>query len=592
MPKLVITVLLAVLSCGAQAANATLKPFASEAELAALLESWAEAHKRRRAERRLSGAQEAAAPAALASKSEDSVTNAQHAGVDEGGIVKLHGEHLVILRRGRLFTVGIHALDPVSAVDAFGPDVDPRGAWYDEMLIWQDTVVVIGYSYARGGTEIALFDISADGRLAYRATHHLRSNDYYSSRNYASRLIGSKLVFYTPLYLNPRAPYASLPAMRKWGAGDFQRITPATRIYRSDEPLDPLRGVALHSVSVCDLAQRELQCEGSAVLGPAGRVFYVSPGSVFVWTANSAVFRMPLDGGAPSALKVSGTPIDQFSFLEDAGGFLNVLVRSHARGEAMWSSERSHGRLALLRVPLASFSDGRDSAPRRAYRSLPNPGGHALQNRFVGDYLVYGSGAGWRRPLVTTFQLAYALKYRSDDGTYELPLVHGVDRIEALGEDAVVIGSDGQDLHFTSLRLGASPETAGRYTRPNANQGETRSHGFFYSPKAGVLGLPIIGGRQRASRHLWHESASILYLNAKFQELGTLDSQPAYGADGCRASCVDWYGNSRPLFLGGRVLALMGYEIVEGALRGPRIEELRRVNFSPAGRVRDMIPPP
>ena len=36
-----------------------------------------------------------------------------------------------------------------------------------------------------------------DGSLAYRATHHLKSHDYYSSRNYASRLVGSKLVFYT-----------------------------------------------------------------------------------------------------------------------------------------------------------------------------------------------------------------------------------------------------------------------------------------------------------------------------------------------------------------------------------------------------------
>ncbi|MGH8739564.1 MAG: beta-propeller domain-containing protein, partial [Burkholderiales bacterium] len=344
----VIAVLLAVFACGAQATapKATLKPFASEAELAALLESWAQAHQRRRAERRSFGAaQEAAAPAALASKTEDSVTNVQHAGVDEGGIVKLHGEHLVILRRGRLFSVELRDLRPVSTVDAFGPEVDPRGAWYDEMLLWQDTVVVIGYSYARGGTEIALFDISGDGRLAYRSTHHLRSNDYYSSRNYASRLIGSKLVFYTPLYLNLSSPFSSMPAMRRWGAGEFKRIAPATRIYRSDEPLDPLRGVALHSVTLCDLAQRELQCEASAVLGPAGRVFYVSPGSVFVWTANSAVFRMPLDGGAPSALKVSGTPIDQFSFLEDGEGFLNVLVRSQARGEAMWSSERTRGKL-------------------------------------------------------------------------------------------------------------------------------------------------------------------------------------------------------------------------------------------------------
>ena len=86
----------------------------------------------------------------------DSVTNVQHAGVDEGGIVKLHGEHLVVLRRGRLFTVriGDGVLEPVSSADAFGPDIDPRGAWYDEMLISGNTIVVIGYSYARGGTEI------------------------------------------------------------------------------------------------------------------------------------------------------------------------------------------------------------------------------------------------------------------------------------------------------------------------------------------------------------------------------------------------------------------------------------------------------
>ena len=38
-----------------------------------------------------------AAPAAkaeaAAAKEQDSITNVQHAGVDEGGIVKLHGDH-------------------------------------------------------------------------------------------------------------------------------------------------------------------------------------------------------------------------------------------------------------------------------------------------------------------------------------------------------------------------------------------------------------------------------------------------------------------------------------------------------------------
>ena len=555
----------------------TLKPFASEQELKALLDTWAEEGRRRQEARRSYGASadSLAKSAAPASAAAESITNVQHAGVDEGGIVKLHGEHLVILRRGRLFSIESSSLKPVSAVDAFGPGVDPRGAWYDEMLISGSTIAVIGYSYARGGTEIGLFDISRSGDLSYRATYHLRSNDYYSSRNYASRLIGSKLVFYTPLYLNPWRgnPYDQLPAMRKWGAGEFRRIAPATRIYRSDEQLDPWQGMALHTVTVCDLAKRDLDCESTAVLGPAGRVFYVSPTSVFVWNVKSAVFRIPLDGGAPSALKVAGSPVDQFSFLEGGDGFLNVLVRAHGRGEAMWSSEMRGGELALLRVHLGRFSDGRDSATRESYQPLP---GHASQNRFVGQYLLYGG----QRQL-------FALRY-VDGSTFGLPISHAVDRLEALGDDAVAIGSDGRDLHFSSVRLVPYPVVAGRYSRPNANQGESRSHGFFYDERQGLLGLPIIGGNHRTMRHqLRQSSASVLYVknqSLSFAEIGTLDaSAGANTNDGCRASCVDWYGNSRPLFIRSRVLALMGYELVEGRLDGDGIVETRRINFSPVG---------
>jgi hypothetical protein len=568
---------LAALAGPSTAPRKTLRPFASEQELAALLNGWAEEHRKREASRRraYSGmAQEAPAAAALKAEAPaDTITNVQHAGVDEGGIVKLHGDHLVILRRGRLFTVSVSDLRPVSTIDAFGPGIDPRGAWYDEMLMWGDTIAVIGYSYARGGTEIGLFRISASGQLSYRATHHLRSNDYYSSRNYASRLIGSKLVFYTPLYLNPSRPHDGLPAMRRWGDGEFKRIAPATRIYRSDEPLQAW-GTALHTVSICDLATQELECESTAVLGPAGRVFYVSPESVFVWNAKSAVFRIPLDGTAPSALKVSGSPVDQFSFLEGADGHLNVLVRAQGRGEAMWSSEMRGGELALLRVHLSRFSDGREAAPAESYRPLPSPaGGRALQNRFVGSYLLYGAG--------NVFAVRYA-----DGYSFGLPLAHGVDRIEALGNDAVVIGASGKDLHFTSLRLAPYPVAAGRYVRPNAAQGETRSHGFFYSEKDSLLGLPIIGGGERTMRHqLRHGSASVLYLRTQglsFREAGTLDAERGANADdGCRASCVDWYGNSRPLFIRNRVFALMGYELVEGRLAADKIVETARVSFNP-----------
>jgi hypothetical protein len=550
-----------------------------------------------------------AAPAAPAvagalakSEAAESVTNVQHAGVDEGGIVKLHGDYLVILRRGRLFTVAVNdkQLKPVSHADAYGDGISPGGAWYDEMLMWGNTVAVIGYSYARGGTEIGLFEISKAGELKHKSTHHLRSNDYYSSRNYASRLVGSKLVFYTPLYLNPWGglPTGQLPAVRKWRAGataaDFKRIAPATRIYRTDEGLDPYQGVALHSVSICDLAKAEMSCESTAVLGHPGRVFYVSPGSVYVWNVKAGIFRIPLDGSAPSMLKASGSPVDQFSFLEGEDGYLNVLVRSQGRGDGMWAAEAGAGALALLRVPLVAFSDGKDAAPAWAYRSLPKVAGYAVQNRYVGNYLLYGAGAGWRRPQATPDGRIYAVDYARGAQAFEMPLAHGVDRIEALGANAVAIGSNGRDLHFTSLRLERVPVAAASYVRQNASQGETRSHGFFYKPEGerdGLVGLPIVGGGESAGRQLRRESASLLYLRNQalsLTEIGTLDARAGSVNDKCKASCVDWYGNSRPLFLRGRVFALLGYEIVEGRVNAEGIRELRRINFAPGDRVEEI----
>jgi hypothetical protein len=301
------------------------------------------------------------------------------------------------------------------------------------------------------------------------------------------------------------------------------------------------------------------------------------------------VFRIPLDGSAPTALKVAGSPIDQFSFLEGEDGYLNVLVRANGRGEAMWAAENNAGDYALLRVALDSFSDGKDSAPAESYKVLPRPGGYAIQNRFVGNYLLYGSGAGWNRAQRTLFSQVYAVRYADRSAAQEVPLAHGVDRIEALGTNAVVIGSDGRDLHFTSLKLAESAVAQDRYTRQNAAQGETRSHGFYYKPDSdngGLVGLPIVGGGRAASRQLRENSAAVLFLrnqSLRLSELGALDSRSEPGMnDGCRASCVDWYGNARPIFVNNRVFALMGYEIVEGRVAGNDISEVQRISFAPA----------
>jgi hypothetical protein len=300
------------------------------------------------------------------------------------------------------------------------------------------------------------------------------------------------------------------------------------------------------------------------------------------------LYRMPLDGSAPSALAVAGSPVDQFSFLESGDNNLNVVVRSDGAGDAMWNAEKMQGAVALMRVPLASFSDGSEAAPQSSYRKLPKPAGYTFQNRFVGDYVLYGSGSGWGNPEPDQKPVLYAVRW-SDGSVNRLTLAHGVDRIEALGSDAVVVDTDGQNLHFTSIRLGESPEVADRFTRKDASQGELRSHGFFYKPNdedSGTLGLPISSAGRPGYRHLVDGSASILFLRnsfLRFEEVGELAAQPEKTTDdGCRASCVDWYGNARPLFARGRIFALLGYELVEGTLTKGRIHELRRINYSPA----------
>ena len=612
------------LSASASAAQPSGRPglaaFQSEAELRSFLEQ------RRRRQNRSGAAYDGmvsappapvamqAAPSAesrAAPGAEPGITNNQEAGVDEGGIVKNYRDMLVILRRGRVFTVSLAdgGMRPIDSIDAFPPGVSGRGDWYDEMLVSGDRVIVIGYSYARGGTEVNRFRISPTGQLRFEDAYHLRSNDYYSSRNYASRLIGNRLVYYTPLYLGRgRDPLDALPAVRRWqrdgSARAFRPVADARRVYIAprlrddrDAPIE-----AMHSVMSCDLTAPELDCDATAVLGPSSRTFYVSGEAVYLWIADgyrrgrdrrpasAFIYRLPLDGSRPSAIAARGMPVDQFSFREDsADGRLNILVRAAGGGDAMWRPERTAGDVALLQVPIARFGDGSEEAPESLYRDLPRPEGSSynFQNRFVGNHILYGGG----RFGSGESGAIYAAEVRGG-GAWELPLTHAVERIEVLGNDALVVGARGADLGFTAVELrGRRPNLGDFYVQRGSAQGENRSHAFFYNPDSGsggasgTLGLPVSRAVDPSYRRFFGSAAAMLFLrreDSRFSPAGELEAQPAGTVDdACQASCVDWYGNARPIFLRGRVFALLGYELVEGRLQRGRIGEVRRVNFSP-----------
>ncbi len=553
----------------------------------------------------------APASPALPEPAAEAITNVQTAGVDEGGIVKRRGDIFVVLRRGRLFTVSM-ANDQLTRVDQI--DIFPTGdgapassdeTWYDEMLVSGDNVVVIGFSYARSGTEIIRFKLGDDGALTYRDTHHLRSADYYSDRNYASRLIGDRLIIYTPLPRLAANARDALPAIAKWrGSAASQHFVPyadhgdvymADPYWRADFDYD----VVFHTVSTCDIAIADLECSAQIVLGSWSRSFYVASDAVYIWTGTvehdgnlSMLYRMPLDGGAPQAVQVAGSPIDQFSFRQD-DDVLNVLTSEYGGGDAMWNAEWNEGEnLALLRLPLSAFGSGSGKAATGNYRSIPSHEAYGIQNRFVGSHLIYGwaesenPGSG---PAP-----AYAVPL-AGGAAIPINVGHAISRIDQMGLDPILIGQNRSGaLTFSTLQLSANPSISNQYRVPGAGEGENRSHGFLYRADdatadgaSGMLGLPITRQRNGSDGRFLGSSGSILFLRRTDRVLtkaGELAGQSGNDDDNCLASCTDWYGNARPIFIGSRIFALLGYELVEGAMADGRIRELRRVDFTPRRR--------
>ena len=102
-----------------------------------------------------------------------------------------------------------------------------------------------------------------------------------------------------------------------------------------------------------------------------------------------------------------------------------------------------------------------------------------------------------------------------------------------------------------------------------------------------MLGLPVQRALDAAGRYdLFSSSADMLFLRREERRLSPLGALPSRSDqavdDACVASCADWYGNARPIFLRGRVFALLGYELVEGRVEGGAIREVGRVDFAPA----------
>jgi hypothetical protein len=140
------------------------------------------------------------------------------------------------------------------------------------------------------------------------------------------------------------------------------------------------------------------------------------------------------------------------------------------------------------------------------------------------------------------------------------------------------------------MDLSAAPRIASTELLENRFESEGRSHAFnsrVDKDGGGMLGIPTVTRRWDSGRWWWRSDVSdVSFLTfdkaGRMSEAGALlgrenSEDPSYK---CEVSCIDWYGNSRPFFIAGRIFALTGTELIEGRLAEGEMLEADRLNLT------------
>jgi hypothetical protein len=585
------------------------------------------------------------------------ITNVQTAGVDEGDVVKQIGDFLLVLQDGRIFSVNTRGdrLELADRIDVYRNAQDDD-AWYDEMLVQGNRVLITAYNYGQDATEISVFRLNTEtGALARDGSFLISSEDYYDSENYATRIIGDNLIIYTPYDANDFADRSKRPRVRRWmseaerealedrgrdpRAGGRDLID-ATNIYR---PVQRTASPTIHTVTICPLgdyrATRVPNCRATAFVGPQEAEMFVSPEAIYLWVGlgwqdhagyyryesretcpagrapfdlvrPATVFRVPVaQNEAVGVIGMRGRPTDQFSMDETRRTFR--ILASHS--DSICRDNEDELDLAYLNVPLGTFGPTFRQLGERRHIAVPSPGPGRLENRFAGDWLVYGGrrygygaipdpanpvdrdGDGVPDPVNRSLTI---LPVANPENPQSVSVDHNVIRIERVGESRMAVNGyrDDNGLSISLLQLGAAARILDTARLHHRYESEGRSHAFnsiVAADGSGMIGIPTILRQGEAWREWWRsEGSDVSFLTftsvGRLADAGPLVQGQKEPQDGyrCEVSCIDWYGNSRPIFTDGRIFALMATEIAEGRLDGGRIREVRRVDLTRALRNR------
>jgi hypothetical protein len=573
------------------------------------------------------------------------ITNNQNVGVDEGGIIKQIGPYLLVLQDGRIFTVDTRT--PAGSMrlsDRLNVyTIVTRGAWYDEMLVQGDRILVTAYSYARSETVLSVFRIDmASGKLTRDGSFNVSSQDYYSGTNYATRIVGDKLVFkvtngFEDSWRGPTAPAITVRPNQNRARGNRRLLlVKAQNLYR---PFLTATDYVVQTIVICQLGSAktsDLSCRSESFIGPEASELLVTATDAYLWNGAewydsyaqdlnlnvesarflsrrqakcaglttitqsdirpAAIYKVPLNGSAPSVTYSRGRPSSQFAMEVQDNSF--HMISNWTHDACTNYNFEAPSQLILTSIPLSQF--GATSRPFDARNATKLPGvGNPTQVRFMRDWMVYQTPqpsvlapTQSLTPIVANARnTVYATPLARPRETITSSVPYPVTRLQPMAGGMLAIGTIApNNLGVSWLAPSTAFKPASTLTMTGRIESEGRSHAFSSTQlpdSRSLFGLPTVrvdDGQVRNVARSASSNISFVTMTPTGDLLGVgdiamskIDPNSTYR---CEVSCIDWYGNSRAVFTGGRIFALLGTEILEGRLSGDQMGVIARLDMT------------
>ena len=523
-------------------------------------------------------------------KRSDVITNNQEAGVDEGDIVKKHGQFLIVLRRGKLYSIATGSDDQptlmvADSISALPDDIDDARIWFDEILTHDRGVILLAYNYGLGHSELITFSLDEHGRFSRSHRLWLESDDYYDVGNYGARIVADTLVMTLAQGLDTEIRW---PAWSHAESDDWRPLAGAQDIFLPTVIMNRPTAHVAFRCSLDALARGQLDCASFGLLGDANSELYVSTRAMYLaqtaWDADAylapvsllrdsaftAIYRIPFGPSeSPGVVRVDGVLSDQFSF-KDAGGALYLATETRHEGRKS---------ILLSHLPIDGFT-GQLQPAGGVVAELP------LSERF--PLLRLADDELW----IAEGKQVYIQPFSGAPGA-QFELEYEIDRIEPVGPGAVFLSgaSAPRSSHATvgvrdgdRWRLAPGTDIPGHLVQPGwsheFNAARRTDDEWIVGIGAYKLDGPSSKKGMTSNERRVTDLAFMEIIGGRLSWLGGIEMDRFVATDEqCDGGCIEWYGDVRAFFIGTRIFALSDNAMVEAIRRGGTIEVLRSVAF-------------